>query len=113
MILHQTCSLRFYRTGPDGTTVTAEETIDDLPIELTPLNSKDIGIVVTEYQATMTVDPQAIAATLSFVPTKLDIMYEGGRLQIPAGFERHQVLGRFHHVEFVVSDFGKLGGYDL
>lgn len=113
MILHQTCSLRFYRLGPDGHTVVAEETLDGFPIALSPLNSKDIGIVVTEYQATMNVDPQDIAATLSFVPTKLDVLYDGARLQIPAGFERHQVLGRFHHVEFVVKDFGKLGGYDL
>jgi hypothetical protein len=110
MILHDVCDLKFIRLDGVGDPVETE-TIPDVPVEFTPLvsNSVDPGAVVTKYTAYMSVDPSELAAGLSFTPSKVEVWYNGQLLQLDAGFERHRMLGRFHHVEFVVRDFGKFG----
>lgn len=34
------------------------------------------------------------------------ILYRGGPMETPAGFERHAISGRLDHYEFVAEDFG-------
>jgi hypothetical protein len=110
VILHDVCELKFIRVDQFGDPIVGA-TFSNVPVEFTPLvsNTVDPGAVVTKYTAYMAVDPSALAAGLSFTPTKVEVWYRGKLLQLDAGFERHRMLGRFHHVEFVVRDFGQFG----
>lgn len=87
---------------------TGEYTIygENVPAEVQPIGSREQlvaggEVVTTRYLVTCALDFVAAG-----VPSNAQIGYRGKRLQLEGGFERHVILGRFHHTEFVVQAFG-------
>lgn len=88
--------------------VNPDRDFGQVPADVQPINSVAVGqpvtgeVIVTRY---------LVICGFDFIgrkvpPSEARITYMGETLAIEGGFERHVVLGRFHHTEFVVSAFG-------
>lgn len=117
MILHDVCTVQIiekldqYDPNDPRETVPQSIPCEINPIETEPANAS--GPVVTRYRLVTTVDLIALVDAqlaeweVDFVD--LVLTYDGKTLQPEAGFERHKILGRFHHIEAVMKDFGFTG----
>ena len=119
MLLHDTCTVEFtevigdFEPGPARTYTVP----GGVPCELTPLDSTAAsasGPLQTRYTFFTNVDLVALADAQTaewggYDPPTMTITYHGKTLQPEAGFEIHRVLGRFHHIEAIVKDYGSLG----
>lgn len=114
MILHETCTIEFWdgRQFPELDPVF----INDIPCEVSPITSAQVAIsagsdlVRNDYLWVSTFDINAYWTTELEGETgynKVRIHYRGNPLQVRGGFEIHRVLGRFHHTEAVIQDFGR------
>lgn len=122
MILHDVCTIKFTEKldNLDSTTPRVM-TVGAAQCEINPLESNpasDGGPVVTRYLWITTldlitaIDAQVAAWKATYSGSRglrLEITYSGKTLSPEAGFEVHKVLGRFHHIEAVVRDFGFTG----
>lgn len=121
MILHDVCSIKFTEKldSLDNTTPRVVS-FGQAPCEINPLKSELTGgeLVVTYYLWVTTfdmltaIDAQVADWKASYAGSKglaLTITYRGKSLTPEAGFEVHRVLGRFHHIEAVIRDFGFTG----
>ena len=110
MILHDVCDLSISLGVDQYNDPLGFEVTPGIPCELTPLNSipaSDYGTLKTRYAFVTDVDLGALAAAHG--ASIFTINYPSGSaktLAFEAGFERHTVLGRFHHIEAIALDFG-------
>lgn len=121
MILHDACNIKFIeKIGQLDETTPREVVLGSVPCEVNPINSEITGgeLVVTYYRWVTTfdmltaIDAQIAEWKASYSQSlglNLEITYHGKTLRPEAGFEVHRVLGRFHHIEAVIQDFGFTG----
>lgn len=122
MILHDACNIKFIeKIDQLDETTPREVVVGATPCEVNPLQSNpasDGGPVVTRYLWVTTfnlldaIDAQVAEWKASYSGSKgltLEITYHGKTLRPEAGFEVHRVLGRFHHIESIMQDFGFTG----
>lgn len=124
MLLHDTAILKWTEKKDQldsGTVRTV--TVGEIPCEVTPIDSEpasDSGTIKIRYRFFTTVDLVALAdAQLAywkanpgtFTPKgiTMTLTYDGKTISPEASFERHKVLGRFHHIEAIMKDFGFTG----
>lgn len=115
MILHDICSIE-YRDNRQ-TPVLPTVTVDNVVCEISPItsavaaaNGAGSDFISTDYLFVTTFDINAywqdvLGANTGY--TSMRIKYRGGILTVKAGLEVHRVLGRFHHIEAIVADFGR------
>lgn len=122
MILHDSCSIKFTEIldSLDSNTPRVVD-LGTVQCEINPLDTEpasDSGPIVTRYLFLTTydlitaIDAQKAAWKASYAGSKglkLTITYGGKTLSPEAGLEVHKVLGRFHHIEAVIRDFGFTG----
>lgn len=83
--------------------------------EMRPVNSAETdsgGSVVTRYRFYTPADLVKLLAEAKLEEPDVEtfhVEYDGNELSPSAGWERHEVFGRFHHYEAVVEDFSTLG----
>lgn len=125
MILHDQVSVTWTETlgsiNPGGTPRVVEA--GPIPAEINPIETEpasDTGDIVIRYRfvtnvdLTMEADVQLAAwkadpGGRNINGIRLTLTYDGKTLTPEAGFERHKILGRFHHIESVMKDFGFTG----
>lgn len=128
MILHDTATLKWTevldKLSPGGSPRTT--VAGPIPCEINPIEAEQVimgagatGLVNIRYRFVTTIDLQAAAeaalAAFRANPEGRDIdgvriglEYDGKTLAVEGGFERHKILGRFHHIEAIMKDFGPL-----
>ena len=122
MILHDVCTVTYTeKLDKTDTTPKRSVVVEGVPCELTPLDSTvgaESGLIATRYTYFTTADliSRADAQIAEWKATYTNsrgatmvITYRGKTLSPEAGFEVHRVLGRFHHIEAIVKDFGFTG----
>ncbi len=115
MILSDVCTLEYRdnRQFPD----LPPHVVENVPCDISPITSAVVARagagsdwVSTDYLFVTTFDlhgywREELGANPGY--TTLWLRYRGDRLQVKAGFEIHRVMGRFHHIEAIVADFGR------
>lgn len=121
MILHDRCIVTFTeRRDRLDPTPPRTAPLGEITCEVTPLESdpaSDSSPLVTRYTFFTTTDlveahGAQVAAWAASSPgsqgATMAIAYRGQELTLEAGLEVHRVLGRFHHIEAIVQDFGPI-----
>lgn len=122
MILHDTCSVVINEVIDNlDTTTPRTASLGAIQCEVNPLDSTvgaETGIITTRYTFFTTADlitafeAQVAAWAASYNKSKggkMVVTYRGKTLTFAAGLEVHRVLGRFHHIEAIVKDYGVIG----
>lgn len=124
MILHDTVTLQWNEKKDNLDSGTPRVVVvGPIPCEINPIETEpptDSSPVKIRYRFVTNIDLVALAdAQLAywkanpagFTPKGISITltYDGKTLSAEAGFERHKILGRFHHIEAVMKDFGFTG----
>lgn len=122
MILHDRVSVKFIErldSLDSGTPRVVD--LGFLPCEINPIETEpptDSSPVKIRYRFVTNVDiigmiDQQIVDWKASRPgsrgARLVLTYDGKTLSPEAGFEKHKILGRFHHIESVMKDFGFTG----
>lgn len=125
MILHDQCHVTLTEKldNLDSSTPRVVE-YGEIPCEVNPIETEiasDSGPITIRYRFVTTEDLSAIiddqaAAWKADDTTErgsrgadLTLTYDGKTITPEAGYERHKMLGRFHHIEAVMQDFGATG----
>lgn len=126
MILHDSVTLTWIEKIDTLSGGTARQVVvGQIPAEINPIETEpasDSGPIVIRYRFVTNIDLVALAdaqaAEWASTPNpsgashrgiKIQLTYDGKTLSAEAGFERHKILGRFHHIEAVMKDFGFTG----
>lgn len=125
MILHDVCTVTWTevldKLSPGGTprVVVAGQ----IPCEINPIETEpptDSSLIKIRYRFVTNIDLTLLADAQeaewranpggrNISGIRLTLTYDGKTISPEAGFERHKILGRFHHIESVMKDFGFTG----
>lgn len=121
MILHDVVTLTFRETVDKLSGATPRTQVFGLiPAEVNPIETEpasDSGPIVIRYRFVTNVDLSALidaqdavwTGSNSHTGTTIVLTYDGKTITPEAGYERHKILGRFHHIEAIMKDFGATG----
>lgn len=110
MIYHDRVELVTYNAdGSNVRSISGYEPV--LPCELVPLDSTvgtDVAPIATRYRLVMPFDIGELVRDHLGGGRFQDLRFRGNTLVLEAGVEAHRMMGRFHHSEAIVKDFGIL-----
>jgi len=104
MIYHDSCTIVAESQGQNGDMI-EKARWENVACEFTPINSVEgnaSGPIVTRYRFFTGFDIESRLAPVGASSVVLE--YRGETVQVEGGFERHTVVGRFHHYEAIVQN---------
>lgn len=126
MLLHDTATLTWVETKTQLSSGAVRTLVYGvIPVELSPIDTAPAtpsGPITIRYRLITPLDLTAMAdaqnAYWAATPNpsgavhlgiKMTLTYDGKTVTPDASFERHKIMGKFHHTEAVMKDFGFTG----